>query len=223
MASLPLANIVVDTFLHGGLVMWPLLGLSVFALSVIVERLVWRIHASRSRNTERLNQAYQALSRGDSDEAGKLSQNSADPRLRVISYGLHHPGAGLEIAMQVRQAEEMKIARRFITAMDTIVTLAPLLGLLGTVTGIMQSFKFVGGDQELAASKVSGGIGEALIATAFGLGIAIITLIPYNLFGSIADDLHEELDTVIKNVHLLLGKAKPSRHPAPIESVSVGE
>ena len=203
--------------------MWPLLGLSVFALSVIVERLVWRILASRSRDTERLNQTYQALSRGDLEEASKLTETSADPRLRIISYGLRHPGTGLEIAMQVRQAEELKVARRFITAMDTIVTLAPLLGLLGTVTGIMQSFKFVGGDQELAASKVSGGIGEALIATAFGLSIAIVTLIPYNLFGSIAEDLHEDLDTVIKNVHLLLEKVKPSRHPVPIESVLVGE
>ena len=107
--------------------------------------------------------------------------------------------------------------------MDTIITLAPLLGLLGTVTGIMQSFKFVGGDQELAANKVSGGIGEALIATASGLGIAIFTLVPFNLFGSYAEELHEELDTVIKNVRLLYEKARPGRRERNLQHAGTSE
>jgi biopolymer transport protein ExbB len=102
----------------------------------------------------------------------------------------------------------LKGAQRFLGAMDTIVTLAPLLGLLGTVTGIMQSFRFVGGDQDLAVSKVSGGIGEALIATSVGLGIAIFTLIPFNTFGGKAEKLEAELDTTANNLLLLAEKAK---------------
>jgi len=208
MNSLYLANIVFDTFLHGGIIMWPLLGLSLFAAGVIAERVVWWTAAKRRRDTERLSRTYEALSRGDREQAIQLAEASSDPRLRVIAYGLVHQESGVEIAMQVRATEELKLARRFLNAMDTIITLAPLLGLLGTVTGIMQSFKFVGGDQELAASKVSGGIGEALIATACGLGIAIATLVPFNLFGSHADELREEIETVSKNVHLLAEKAK---------------
>jgi biopolymer transport protein ExbB len=223
MIQTPLANVVVDTFQHGGIIMWPLLGLSLFAIGVITERLIWRIAARRRQDTARLTRTYEALTQGDQAEAAAIAEGSADPRLRVIAYGLQHPEADLEMAMQIRQVDELKIARRFLTAMDTIITLAPLLGLLGTVTGIMQSFKFVGGDQELAASKVSGGIGEALIATASGLGIAIITLVPFNVFGSYAEELHEELDTVIKNVRLLIEKARPVRRERSYQPANSAE
>jgi biopolymer transport protein ExbB len=221
MITLYFANIVVDTFLHGGVIMWPLLGLSLFALGVISERVVWWTALKRRRDTDRLTRTYEALARGEREEAIKLAEASADPRLRVIAYGLVHQESGVEIAMQVRASEELKLARRFLNAMDTIITLAPLLGLLGTVTGIMQSFKFVGGDQELAAAKVSGGIGEALIATACGLGIAIITLLPFNLFGGNADELREEIETVSKNVHLLNEKARQQARDSSLENISV--
>jgi biopolymer transport protein ExbB len=210
MNNLVLANIVVDTFLHGGIIMWPLLILSLFALSVVAERIVWWVASRKARDQGRLNRVYTALSKGGREEALKIAHGSADPRLRVISYALDHPETSTEIATQVAASEELTIAQRFLGAMDTIITLAPLLGLLGTVTGIMQSFKFVGGDQELAASKVSGGIGEALIATAVGLGIAIFTLIPFNIFGGKAEKLEAELDTVSNNIRLLTEKAKQS-------------
>jgi biopolymer transport protein ExbB len=213
-----LANLVVDTFLHGGLLMWPLLVLSLVALGIVTERVASRIVAQRQRDSDRLTRTYAALSRGDQAAAVALARASADPRLRVIAHGLLHPEAGIEIAMEIRAVDELKLARRFLTALDTIITLAPLLGLLGTVTGIMQSFKFVGGDQELAVGKVSGGIGEALIATASGLGIAIFTLVPFNLFGSYAEELHEDLETVIKNVRLLVEKARPGERARAPES-----
>lgn len=208
MIHLTFANILVDTFLHGGIIMWPLLVLSLFAVAVIAERIFWGVSFRRARDTERLNRIYKTLGRGDRDEAIKLADASADPRIQVVAYALDHPETAIEIATQIRSSEELKVARRFLTAMDTIITLAPLLGLLGTVTGIMQSFKFVGGDQDLAVAKVSGGIGEALIATACGLGIAIVTLLPFNIFGSKAEELEEELETVSKNVQLLGEKAK---------------
>jgi biopolymer transport protein ExbB len=136
--------------------------------------------------------------------------------LRVIAHSLEHAETDIDVAIQVKAGEELKVARRFLTVMDTIITLAPLLGLLGTVTGIMQSFKFVGGDQELAAAKVSGGIGEALIATAFGLGVAILTLVPFNTFGSRAEELREELEVVGKNVRLLLEKGRRRNERDPL-------
>ncbi len=212
MLQLPLANLLVDTFLHGGVIMWPLLALSLFSLSVIGERIAWWLNSRRSRDSSRLTQVYSALAEGEREQALRLSETSGDPRVAVIAHGLEHPETTLEIAMQVRASEELKIARRFLSAMDTIITLAPLLGLLGTVTGIMQSFKFVGGDQDLAVSKVSGGIGEALIATATGLAIAIVTLVPFNVFGTRAEELESELETVTKNVQLLSERAKAGAH-----------
>jgi len=206
--QLPLANVLVDTFLNGGVLMWPLLALSLVALAVVTERIFWWSAASRARDSERLDRLYQAIARNDTDEVVRLATGSEDQRIRVIAHGLEHTETDIEIAMQVKADEETKAAHRFLDVLDTAITLAPLLGLLGTVTGIMRSFHFVGGDQDLAVNKVSGGIGEALIATAFGLGIAITALIPFNTFGSRVDSLRQELSTVIRNVRLLNEKAR---------------
>lgn len=201
-----LANVVVDTFIRGGVIMWPLLAVSLVSLGLVIERALWYRAARRARSPGTLAQVYAALTRGDKDAALRHAHGSADPRLRVIGYGLEHAEIDVEIATEISAEQEVKLGRRFLGALDTIITLAPLLGLLGTVVGIMHSFQFVGGDQELAVSKVSGGIGEALIATAAGLGIAIFTLIPFNFLTSRAEELEDELETVGKNVRLLLQK-----------------
>jgi biopolymer transport protein ExbB len=201
-----LANVLVDSFVHGGIIMWPLLALSLLSLGVVAERAKWYLAARRARSPQVLSQVYAALSRGDTEGAQRVAQGSADPRVRVIAHGLEHVEIDVEIATEIRAEEEVRVGRRFLGVLDTIITLAPLLGLLGTVVGIMHSFQFVGGDQELAVSKVSGGIGEALIATAFGLGVAVFSLIPFNFLGHRAEDLEIELETVGKNVRLLLQK-----------------
>lgn len=217
---LPLANLLVDTFVHGGLIMWPLLVLSFVAIAVLIERALWWNSARKARNQQHLAQAYAALSAGDEETALRLARNSRDPRLRVIAYGLEHLDLDISIAAEVRAEEELKSARRFLSVFDTVITIAPLLGLLGTVTGIMHSFKFVGADQDLAVNKVSGGIGEALIATAFGLGIAIVALIPFNFLGNYAEELRAELESVGKNLRLLIDKFHGRRERAISETSS---
>ena len=102
---------------------------------------------------------------------------------------------------------ELQKAGRFLTVMDTLVTLAPLLGLLGTVTGIMGSFTSIG-SSELAVEKVTGGIGEALIATMCGLGIAILALIPFNYYTSKTTKLQYELETAATNIEVMVTAAK---------------
>jgi biopolymer transport protein ExbB len=186
--------------------MWPLLVLSFIAIAVVIERAFWFNTVRRARNQSQLASTYAALTTGDEETALKIARASNDPRLRVIAYGLEHVEIDIGIAAEVRAEDELKAARRFISVMDTVITIAPLLGLLGTVTGIMHSFRFVGADQDLAVSKVSGGIGEALIATAFGLGVAIFTLIPFNFLGNYAEELGAELESVGKNLRLLVEK-----------------
>lgn len=201
MFHLPLANAFVELFKDGGPIMWPIGMVTLFAVAVLVERTWWWIHLSRQRQPKRLDDVLSALENGDMPQAQQLSANSSDPVLRVIHAGLTHRHASLQGAIQAAAGIEIRQAGRFLTAMDTIITLAPLLGLLGTVTGIMGSFSSIGGS-ELAVEKVTGGIGEALIATAFGLGIAIATLIPYNWFHAKVASLQHDIETAANNVEV---------------------
>ncbi|MEY5026121.1 MAG: hypothetical protein RLZZ244_1649 [Verrucomicrobiota bacterium] len=202
-----LANALVELFLKGGPIMWPIAVVTVLSVAIIVERCWWWLLLSRSRDAVLLDSVLTALEAGQVADALKLCEGSEDPVLRVISAGITHRHASLQGALQAAAGVEIKRAGRFLTAMDTIITLAPLLGLLGTVTGIMGSFSSIGGS-ELAVEKVTGGIGEALIATAFGLGIAIVTLIPYNWFHSLVASLQHDIETAANNVEVFTAQKK---------------
>ena len=200
-----LANSIVDLFQHGGPIMWPIAVVTLFAIAVIAERSWWWLQLARQRKPRELDAVLTALESGEMQQAQQLSNGATDPVLRVIHAGITHRHASLQGALQAAAGIELKQAGRFLTAMDTIITLAPLLGLLGTVTGIMGSFQSVGGS-ELAVEKVTGGIGEALIATAFGLGIAIFTLIPYNWFHAKVAALQHDIETAANNVEIFTSK-----------------
>ncbi len=199
------ANSLVELFQHGGPIMWPIAVVTLFAIAVIAERSWWWLQLARQRKPRELDAVLSALESGEMQQAQQLSNGATDPVLRVIHAGIPPRQASLQGALQAAAGIELKQAGRFLTAMDTIITLAPLLGLLGTVTGIMGSFQSVGGS-ELAVEKVTGGIGEALIATAFGLGIAIFTLIPYNWFHAKVATLQHDIETAANNVEIFTSK-----------------
>lgn len=197
-----LANIVIDLIERGGPIMWPILVVAAVAVCIIVERLFWWISTAWRRDPQTLEAVYEAMERGQMDEAIQRSSGAVDPVVRMVHHGLNHPHTSMEGALEVASGQELRAAGRFLSAMDTIVTLGPLLGLLGTVTGIMGSFSSIG-SAELAVEKVTGGIGEALIATAAGLGIAIVTLIPMNWFHSRLSSLQFDLEAAANNVLIL--------------------
>ena len=202
-----LANIVIEFFLKGGPVMWPILISAIVAVAVIGERTCWWLRESRRRDPQKLEQILAALEMADVPGATKLAEGSADPVIRMISRSLTHVHTSLEGALQLAAGIELRRAGRFLTIMDTLVTLAPLLGLLGTVTGLMRAFLNIG-SAELSVSAVTGGIGEALIATACGLGIAIVSLIPYNIFSAKVTQLQFELETAATNIEVMVGGKK---------------
>src|SRR5207245_4631592 len=149
------------------------------------------------------------LENGEFAEASKIAEGSEDPVIRMIWHGLNHVNTSLQGALQVAAGVELQRAGRFLTVMDTLVTLAPLLGLLGTVSGIFKTFLQIGGESVEGATKaITGGIGEALIATMCGLAIAIIALIPFNYFSRKLAQLQFELESAATNVEVMVTAAK---------------
>lgn len=200
-------NWVVDKFYKGGPIMWPILAVSIIAIAVLLERIIWWTRLKSQRETSKLEKTFSLVEQSDLKGASALARNSQDPRLRVIYSGINHPHSTMQSALQVQTGIELQRASRFMGILDTVVTLAPLLGLLGTVTGIMGAFNAVG-ESGLDPSAVSGGIGEALIATACGLGIAMACLIPYNYFTAKVERLKFELETASTNLEVMTRNLK---------------
>jgi biopolymer transport protein ExbB len=203
-------NFLIDNFRKGGPIMWPILIVSIIGLTVVIERIFWWTGRWFRRDPKRIEKVFTAIENGDLGEASRLSRGSRDPVLRMMWNGLNHQHASLQGALQVAAGIEIKRAGRFLVVMDTLVTLAPLLGLLGTITGLIKSFSFLG-NEELAVQAVTGGIAEALIATACGLGIAIFALVPFNFFTSRVSNLEFELQTAATNLEVMLGAQTAAR------------
>src|SRR5262249_52999589 len=140
------SNWLIDQFRKGGPVMWPILVVSIVALTVVLERCIWWSGRWFRRGPTRIEKDFTAIGSGDTAEASRLSRGSRDPVLRMLWNGLNHQHSSLEAALQVAAGIEIKRAGRFLVVMDTLVTLAPLLGLLGTITGLIRSFSFLGNE-----------------------------------------------------------------------------
>jgi biopolymer transport protein ExbB len=198
-ASTTLVSIVIQ----GGLVMIPLLASSVIALTVIIERLYfWR----RLRSQAVVSRILALVAEGDLPQAAQEASTSRHPVARVLGAGIASkhlfPGAAMQAAAQA----ELSQARRYLPVLDTVITLAPLLGLLGTITGMISAFGIVSEAGLGQPHAITGGIAEALIATATGLLIAIMTLVPYNYLRSKVEQLTDLLEEQSTRLELLLGK-----------------
>lgn len=204
-------------FEKGGPIMWPLLVASILALGTVLERIVFLLSERMKRDPKALDAFFTAVTRGDTEEAIRVSKASKFYVVRALGYALVHKEQSLANALVYAQAQEMKRFKRGIPILDTVITLAPLLGLLGTVTGMMGSFSLIGGDLG-APGAITGGIAEALIATAFGLGIAITALLPFNFLNNKIDEAQHEIDSAAVQLELLVRPAAlhdTVLHPAP--------
>lgn len=211
-----LANIAVEYFIKGGWVMWPILIAALVTVAVIGERLIWWTQLQSSREPRRIEETFSAIERGEFEQASRTCKDSKDPIARMLWHGLNHHHTSLQGALQIAAGAELQRAGRFLTVLDTMVTLAPLLGLLGTVSGIFRTFLAIGtASVEGAMAQVTGGIGEALIATMCGLGIAIIALVPLNYFTARHAQLQFELEAAATNLEVMVNAAKNQR-PEPV-------
>ncbi|HEY8901393.1 MAG TPA: MotA/TolQ/ExbB proton channel family protein [Chthoniobacterales bacterium] len=199
-----------EYFLKGGPIMWPLLLTSLVALTVVIERLIFIARERLHRAPETVAAILGAVEHGDADRAVQIGRGSPDFVARTLAYGLAHRDKSLSDALLRAASRELARFNRGIGVLDTVVTLAPLLGLLGTVTGMIRAFGLLGADELGAPAAITGGIAEALIATAFGLGIAIVALIPFNYLNARLEEARLQIQDAASHVELHL-----ARPPAP--------
>jgi biopolymer transport protein ExbB len=185
-----------EFFSRGGPVMWPLLLCSIVALAVAIERTFFlrRVHV----DGEKLMRAVAAcLARGNPAEAKGICEATPGPVAKVLAAALAQPELPKsEIRDSVRAVAlaEVPVLERYLPSLATVVTISPLLGLLGTISGLMKVFNVIAGGEIGNYQKLSVGIAEALITTFAGLAIAIPFLVVYNSLSSRVDSIVNEME-----------------------------
>lgn len=199
-----------ELFHKGGPIMWPLLLTSLTAVTVVIERIIFIIRERARRQPEVVEKILAAVEEGDLDLAIVAGQGTKDFVARTLLYGLSHSERSFSNALLRAASLELKRFNQGLVVLDTIITLSPLLGLLGTVTGMIHAFSLLGGAELDAPAAITGGIAEALIATAFGLAIAIISLIPFNYLNGRLEEARHEIEDAASNLELLLNRPAQS-------------
>lgn len=168
----------------GGPVMWPLMACSLIALTVVIERGLFWYGLERRRNRQLMDDILSLAEKGDWEAIKQKSETSRDHIIRVLIVGILHRDFDMGSAMEAEAENTVQQMSRFMSILDTMITIAPLLGILGTVLGIISSFKMLGSSGIADPKLVTSGIAQALITTATGLIISIAAVLPFNYFNS---------------------------------------
>ena len=197
-----------DYVQRGGPVMYPLLACSLVAFTVATERLLFWMRMRRAQASDTVTQCLRLAQEGLYEEAGALARSSADPILRVLAHGLDGHDVTPSLAMEKQAKEELSQMSRYLTVLDTAITVAPLLGIYGTLTGIIRAFDSLSAGGLPDPRLVGAGIAEALITTIAGLTIAIPGIIFYNHFTRRVEQATQELEQHATALELLLERRR---------------
>lgn len=202
----------IDYFVRGGPVMYPLLVCSVIALTVIIERVLFWLRLDLHRNQTLVDSVMELCQVGDWHGVREKVKGSRDFVIRILVSGILHREFSLTRAMEAAAADEVQRMRRHLAALDTMITVAPLLGIFGTVTGIVSAFGVLG-DVSTAmhhSEAVMGGLAEALITTVAGLAIAIPSVCFFNYFSSRVEKAVVTIAKYATSLEILYEKLTPS-------------
>ena len=181
----------VKLFVDGGWAMWPLLILLVLGVAVAIERLITLSRAGIDEESF-FNQFEEIFKNGGPDEAARLCSETPGPLASVIHAGLLRIDRGIdqvEKAVENSGAVEMAFLERGMVWLSTVANLAPMIGFLGTVSGMINAFQAIKTAGDVEPSMVAGGISEALITTAAGLVVGIVIQFCYNFFANRIDNI----------------------------------
>jgi biopolymer transport protein ExbB len=172
--------------MKGGIMMYPLLLVSVIAMALIIERLMF-FSKINNLDVSLLQKIKQLMANKKTDDVKALLTTQKTPVADVLMTGVDNINANandMDIAMEQHAVSIIPKLESKLWLLDTIITMAPLLGLLGTITGMIKAFQIFSTKGLNQPTAISGGVGEALIATATGLIIAVFTLLFYNYFNT---------------------------------------
>jgi len=185
-----------EFFLRGGPLMWPILLCSVIAITITLERL-YHFHRIRGNLPNFLSRVKKLLSEGKFHEAEKLCEGSPGPVAHILAIGINIRNRSSEEKEKIISragSRELRRLEKNLRGLGIIAHISPLLGLLGTVTGMIRAFVKI---QELGgrvdASVLAGGIWEALITTAAGLSVAIPAIVFYHYFEGRVDSFSSQM------------------------------
>ena len=193
-------------FDKGGPVMYPLLVCSIIALSVVIERAIFWFRLGLRSQPALVDEVLELSRRGDWESIRNKTVHAKDYMIKILISGILHREFSMIKAMEAAAADEIQHMRRFLGVLDTMITGAPLLGIFGTVLGIISSFEALGSAGIEHPQEVTTGIAQALITTAAGLGIAILSVFPYNYFNSRVENAAVQIEKYATSLEIVYEK-----------------
>lgn len=194
--------------------MWPLLGCSLVAVAVTLDRAIFWLRETARRNRVLVEEVLSLAEREAYEEIREKVRGSRDYVVRVLVSGILHREFSLSAAMEVAAKEQMERMRRGLAVLDTLVTVAPMLGILGTVTGLIKAFDLLGSSGFQDPRVVTIGVAEALITTVAGLVIAVPCVISYNYFQKRAEQAANEMETYGTSLEIVHSKNRHQENKA---------
>ena len=210
-------------FLDGGPVMYPLLACSILVLTVIIERTIFWLGIDYASNAKLLEEVMELCRVGDWASMRQKVSGSRDYVIKVLVSGILHRQFSMSRAMEAAAADEVNQMRKYMGVLDTMITVAPLLGILGTVLGIIDSFEVMGSSGIEHPRAVTGGIAQALITTAAGLAIAILSVFPYNYFNSRVEKAALRIEKYATSLEIVYKKLQQQEGSARSDKPPMGE
>lgn len=193
----------IDLFLKGGILMWPILLCSVISFTIFLERSFF-FFSIRLKTPNLLSRIRNFYKQNKVNEALKLCESLSGPVPHILAIGIHTRNRSAndkERIVEQASAKEVRKLEKNLNVLAIIGNVSPLLGLLGTVNGMIKTFMRI---QELNGrvdvSTLAGGIWEALITTAAGLSVAIPTIVFYHYFSGKVDDVVDSMKDAISEL-----------------------
>lgn len=200
-----------EILLDGGPVMWPLLACSLIVCTVIIERVLFWLNIKIRHDRGLIDEVLVLAETGNWQAIVEKTKNCEDHIVRMLAKGVQYRDYDMTRAMEVEAGRTVKKMTRFMPVLDTMITVAPLLGILGTVLGIIASFKVLGTGGITNPKLVTGGVAQALVTTAAGLAISIATVFPYNYFKSRIDFSIHGMEKYASTLEMLYKQLKKTK------------